>query len=348
MKENKAAKERPEASKNEAAAAPKRRASDGASARRSRKRARDGGHGGDLISNLPDDILGTIISLLPTKDGARTQAIARRWRPLWRSAPLNLHVYFRLCFDEFRRPSVVSKILSDHKGPARRFVYHCIPIHNPKNIEAWFHSLSRSNLQELEISFEYLDCTYECEKRYLLPPSVLLCAPTLVVARISSCVFPKEITSSLSFSLLKQLSLCRVSITEDVFSRVLSCCHVLESLSLESIGDFCSFSISSPTLRSMRLCSYFSSKGELVIVDAPRLERLLLPCSGSDGETLVRVIRAPKLEILGPLSPGNSKVQIINLVFQSLTPASMKHTMSSVKVLALGFKVPDLMLLLMS
>ncbi|KAK1646540.1 hypothetical protein QYE76_064345 [Lolium multiflorum] len=204
----------------------------------------------DRISKLPDDILGTIISLLPTMDGASTQAVSRRWRPLWHSAPLNLDAYFGLSSiaDKFKCFSIVSKIISDHRGPGRRFRFRGISLHETKEkfsdhavaqVERWFRSPALANLQELDIGFQLAITNNDSERWFLLPLSVLRVAPTLLVARISLCRFPSDfaLAPSLNFQRLKHLSLYAVSMSDQVFRAVLSACHVLETLFLQDICD---------------------------------------------------------------------------------------------------------------
>nr|CAB3495403.1 unnamed protein product [Digitaria exilis] len=112
-----------------------------------------GGGGGedgspDLISRLPDEVLGDIISLLSIRDGARTQAISRRWRPLWRAAPLNLKVYGVLSSES---KGVVTKILSEHTGPVRCFHLHDFELHGCYDyamLDGWLRSRALTGLRE--------------------------------------------------------------------------------------------------------------------------------------------------------------------------------------------------------
>ncbi|CAM0958312.1 unnamed protein product [Alopecurus aequalis] len=314
------------ANKNEevaAAAAPAAQtfASGGAAGSRPPKRARDDSGDVDFISNLPDEILGTIVSLLPTKDGGRTQAIARRWRPLWRSAPLNIDAHNLASRYPPRREGprprwrpLVSRILSDHPGPVRRLDFRRDSTCSTKrrydedvaHFESWLNSGKLGNLQELHILFPFLfRPTGDDWKLYRMPSCVLRFASTVITATIGLCDFPNEIAPSLNFPLLKHLTLKRVSMSEDIFHRVLSACHVLETLflELEQNDGMASLHISSATLRSIAC-----------------LERLI--CTNLDFETNIRVNRAPKLEMLGPFSPYNFNIQIGKLVFQGLIPTS--------------------------
>jgi hypothetical protein len=249
----------------------------------------------DLISHLPDAILGTIISLLPTKDGGRTQVLSRRWRPLWRSAPLNLDILTWIPHVPISvLASAISQILSQHPGPTRRFSFPCRHLGFSAEVESWFHSWFHSralaNLQELNII--YTDG--------VLPPFVLCSASTLLVAKISYCHFPHEIVSPMNFPLLKNLSLFNVSISEEVFYLLISSCHALEGLFIKGVKSTGCLRVSSPTLRSIGASSSPHKMEELVIEDAPCLERILLPYHLD--RLTIRVVRAPKLEILGPYS----------------------------------------------
>jgi hypothetical protein len=116
-----------------------------------------GNGGADLISSLPDAILSSTISLLPTDDGARTQVFATRWRHLWRSAPLNLCDYDLHKNTGVNLDNLVSRILSAHQGPVRRLSLGWrMWLSKYPDIDGWLGSPRLNNLQELEIWYGYL------------------------------------------------------------------------------------------------------------------------------------------------------------------------------------------------
>jgi hypothetical protein len=276
----------------------------------------------DLISHLPDEILGTIVSLLPPKDGARTQAISRRWLPLWCShmAPLNLVANCHLS-DPKSRVAVVSKILSDHPGPARRFSLHPVDRRGfLAKVDRWFRSASLAGLQELQVT------NLPTKSRCLLPVHALVrFERTLRVLNLFGCQLP-FLAAPPNFPLLEQLILYGVGISEGSLQSIISGSAVLKSVSLHRMrfGRLC---ISSPTLRSISFYA-LRSKGaitfqELVIEDAPCLERLL-PIFPEDGPATIRVMSAPKLEILGYLSRGISTLHLGTTLFQVLAATQLR------------------------
>uniref|UniRef100_R7W1I5 Uncharacterized protein n=1 Tax=Aegilops tauschii TaxID=37682 RepID=R7W1I5_AEGTA len=294
-----------------------------------RNRARSGDGGEDFITRLPDDVLGTIISLLPTQDGGRTPVLSRQWRHLWRSAPLNLEIGTRPPDADADGPvptvppSAVSQIISQHHGPARRFSFHCRG-HDDlcAQAESWLHSRALANLEDLDIA-------YACPR--LLASVLRSASTTILVAKINECNFPGEIVPAMSFPNLKKLTLFDTSISEDVFHALLSGCHTLESLYMAEVSGAGRLRVSSPTLKTIIFSHSSSEMAELVILDAPRLVRLLLPRYYESDRVIIRVTRAPMLEILGPFIAAVSKI----LLFQGISPVSLANSMRTVKVLAL-------------
>uniref|UniRef100_A0A0A9DC98 FBD domain-containing protein n=1 Tax=Arundo donax TaxID=35708 RepID=A0A0A9DC98_ARUDO len=212
-------------------------------------------------------------------------------------------------------------------------------------IDGWLRSRALTGLEEMDFSYEIEDPLLP----YTLPPSAFRFAPTLRVVDIGCCDFPCEMAPSLQFPLLKKLTLYSVAMSEDSLHRLLSGCPVLESLLLQANVGIACLRISSPTLRSIGLSvtPYWGRAQnaimlqELVIEDAPCLERLL-PLSPDSGPATIRVIRAPKLEVLGPLSHGISKLELGTTVFQEMIALSMISSMRTVKILALDSVGPNL------
>uniref|UniRef100_A0A0E0I3Y4 Uncharacterized protein n=1 Tax=Oryza nivara TaxID=4536 RepID=A0A0E0I3Y4_ORYNI len=291
------------------------------------------GGGEDLINRLPDDILIGIITILPGKDAARTQVLSRRWRPLWRSAPLNLEARVnggRIAKDV----ATIRSTLRTHKGPVCRFSvswtfdYNHFPV-----VDSLLGSPRLDNLQEFELFYHY-----NCSCYPPVPRSVLRLSPTLCVLWISgtcdTLLFPME---TAYFPHLMQLTLSNHSPCSSVTMPCLGelgagwnrgCRRLrISSLTLRSLG------VSNDTRKDEKL-------EEVIVEDAPLLERLT-PHTIWQGDFVIRVIQAPKLKTLGYLSHKITTLELGTMVFQKMVPVSLSNVMRSVKILALD-TTPDL------
>ncbi|CAN6246209.1 unnamed protein product [Urochloa humidicola] len=301
------------------------------------------GQGLDYLSNLPDAVLGDIVSRLPTKDGARTQVLSSRWRLICISAPLNLD----LLFYEFHPIplGVVSHILSSHRGPVHRF---STPVRcngyeeelsglSTATLDDWLRSPALKNLQELRFGYEI-----PCRDRRNPPPlptSALRFSRTLRIATFRVCRFPDGI--SVRLPLLQELCLSEVIISESSLQALLAGCPVLQTLMLTGNDGYSRVRIASPTLRSIVVAG---GRGDinlqqLIIEDAPCLARLHRETKYITGKVMdILVISAPKLGILEGLDDDFGRFQIGTTIFQGLRLVNMTAVVRSVKVLALTNK----------
>ncbi|CAL5091927.1 unnamed protein product [Urochloa decumbens] len=268
----------------------------------------------DRISRLPDDVLGEIISLLPTKDAARTRILSSRWQPLWRAAPLNLD----LIGPGRGRPATaadISGILSAHPGPGRRFSLHSSNA-DATALDGWLRSSALNGLRDLEFHLDD-DLLRWGTPPLRLPPSARRFWPNLAVASFGGFVFPDDGDDNAArdlpqLPLLKQLTLLNSTISEASLHGLLAGCPVLESLLLLNNKGFSQVRIVSFSLRSIGVSSRCVGIDkprllqQLVVEDAPCLERLLLFPGFDIG---VSVISAPRLSALGELHGNYTMLQ---------------------------------------
>jgi hypothetical protein len=304
-----------------------------AGAKKKRRRLEEGQRGGqelpvpvpprglDLINSLPDEILCSIITLLPTKDGARTQILSRRWRPLWRTAPLNVEVDINYVGHMSSYCSRLCSLLSTHEGPLRRFsLTYQLFGNNFQLVDSLLQSPRINDFPELEI------CSYN-----VLPPSVLRLLPLVCALHLGKRAPPRyrdliffpdlnqlKLLNCSHFPNLKHLTLARVHISDTALHAVLSGCPVLESMVLDGNIGCHSLHISSPTLRSLGVSDGVKvlegKLQELIVEDAPLLE-MLIPQPPSYG-LVIWVIHAPKLKTLGYLHDDIRTFQLGTMFFE--------------------------------
>lgn len=231
----------------------------------------------DSISGLPDELLGKILSLVPTKLAVSTSILSKRWKFLWTYLP-------KLDFIDRDESLLVlkhfiHKNLPLHRAPVieslRLSLYESIETNiKPEDIRTWVEIAASRHLRELDVS-------YSSDKKENMVPDTLFACKTLVVLKLrfltlvdvppsTACCLPSLKTLLLELVVFED---------KEPFQALLAMCPVLEDLEVwfredESMEEF---SINVPSLRKLCLhVSYYWTSLERYEIDTPCLEYLEL------------------------------------------------------------------------
>ncbi|OIT29466.1 PREDICTED: putative F-box/FBD/LRR-repeat protein At5g56810 isoform X1 [Nicotiana attenuata] len=195
----------------------------------------------DYFSQLPDDILPSILAHLPIHDAVRTSVLSRRWKYLFASMPrLNLrcldmsgvysanHSCCPCCQQKFLKG--VNKILQLYSG---RTVAHiemvfCYGRKLPTELDQLMCSISRLGVERLRLTFH----SYNKSIPFIFSLELLSQTSSLKHLFLNNCI----VQPSIKVNFLRTLTLERVFLPKERFEAILSSCLNLEQLTLK----FCS------------------------------------------------------------------------------------------------------------
>ncbi|KDP24339.1 hypothetical protein JCGZ_25635 [Jatropha curcas] len=210
----------------------------------------------DRISNLPWDVLDSILVHLPLREAARTSILSRKWRYKWTG--LSQFVFDDKCIrsslsDKVARwveiMKIINKVRFYHSGPIEKFklATYCCP--NYSDLNQWIDFLTEKGIKELIIQdFSFI-------KRFKLPSCVFSC-PKLNCLELYGCIFRLP-TFFRGFDCLKSLQLSHSFIVSDTLESLICNCPVLEKLTLWNIDHLSFVRIHNPNIKYLKLDSKF-------------------------------------------------------------------------------------------
>ncbi|PSR91233.1 F-box/FBD/LRR-repeat protein [Actinidia chinensis var. chinensis] len=205
--------------------------------------------GRDLISDLPQSIIETILTKLPIRDTVRTSILSTKWRYKWANLT---HIVFddkcgTLCNDKGpvkdNLVKFITRFLFLHDGPIHNFSLSSAYLQNSPDIDQWLLFLSRKDIKELVLELG--------EGELFKAPSCIFSCWKLTRLELIRCELDPP-PNFKGFFCLKYLNLEQVSIAPDAVESLISSCPLLESLTLSYFDSF-TLTIRAPNLKYLCL-----------------------------------------------------------------------------------------------
>ncbi|KAJ1688788.1 hypothetical protein LUZ63_012943 [Rhynchospora breviuscula] len=255
------------------------------------RRQRAGRQQADLLSNLSDDLLVTILSFLPTRIAALTSVLCRRFRHLWKASP---SVHLDLTADSARvinfensrflamaTRALLSRQLSDGPVLSLRLDLNNSSLLLPDLPGSFLCSLL---IKARSLGLLHLTIVSMKNIQPILPTifsihSLLSLHLTNVIPsfRVPNVIppTPSTVCSVVTLTQLQSLSLALKAADSAEFNQLLSQLPSLQHLKLWLIFSGV-FPLSSQTIRKLELDTIFIHQAELLALSTPSLEILHL------------------------------------------------------------------------
>ncbi|XP_031386556.1 F-box/FBD/LRR-repeat protein At1g13570 isoform X5 [Punica granatum] len=219
----------------------------------------------DRLSDLPPNIVESILTRLPIREAVKTSILSRSWRYKW--ASLTKLVFDDNCVDslgDFTKDifvNFVTRCLFLHQGPIHMFKLSTSYLQYVPDIDQWILFLSRNDIKELVLELG--------EGEWFRVPSCLFNCSKLTRLELVNCELDPPPTFK-GFPNLRILTLHQVLVAADAIESLISSCPVLENLSL-SYFDSLAMTISAPNLKYLNLEGEFK---DICLENTPALVAL--------------------------------------------------------------------------
>ncbi|XP_008236054.1 PREDICTED: putative FBD-associated F-box protein At5g56700 [Prunus mume] len=200
----------------------------------------------DRISEMTDEILVSILSLLSLKEAAATSILSRRWQYVWMSTMVlnfnaNFDIHRNLCrfialkrklryLESGRYVNWVNRVVEQHRGPNIEEFRACFQLNDrfASSIDKWIQFAMEKGVKTLVLKFN-TQCGVASKNFYVFPHKLLGLEKKHVYSYIPSL---RPCGCKVGFQFLKVLHFQCVDMTDKVFEYFLSNCPVLERLTL--------------------------------------------------------------------------------------------------------------------
>ncbi|XP_073005383.1 F-box protein At4g09920-like [Typha latifolia] len=243
------------------------------------------GRAQDRISSLPDDILHSILSMVPLKSAIRTSALSRRWRSLYEhciifATVLDFGEEFSCSQSPEQFATTVNRYLplhGDGKLEKFRILFSPFDLFMP-DIESWISFAVSKGVKVLDLDLSqgithngiYID-----ERWPFKLPNCLFQCNSLTHLYLSRCEFTGPIDLR-CFQGLRELSLSYIEFTDEMLQIILLNSPFLESLILRNCALLVDIKISGPDIRLRSLTLVGCLPSTELEISAPNLQSLIL------------------------------------------------------------------------